>query len=353
MGSRKYSNTKIKNAGKILVSPSSYTNAEVNSARDRLTYWRTIHGEPINTFQATLRKKTQKLGFTDALIAQRLKRAVSIVSKLNRFPAMKLSTMQDIAGLRAIVNNVSQVRAIENNYRLSKFQHILIDSKDYILKPAKSGYRGIHLIYQYNNPRKPESHELKIELQIRSKLQHTWATAVETMGTFLDASLKSSQGPTNWLEYFALVSAGFAILENCTVPSQYIGQSDEDIFQKIKDESRRLNVEEKLRGFTVAADHIFDKYRNSKYNLITLNLDKRVVSVKRYSARELQKANDDYTKIEANISDGAPLQCVLVSTNKIDSLAKAYPSYFLDTQEFLKKLNLIYSKLKRMKTVQK
>ncbi|MCX2837268.1 RelA/SpoT domain-containing protein [Salinimicrobium sp. MT39] len=350
MKKRKYSNNEVKEAGKILVSPHSYSNQEILYARNILTYWRTIHAGPINTFQATLRDKIYRLGYKNVVIAQRLKRAVSIVSKLNRFSNMKLSTMQDIAGLRAIVNNVNQVRKVEKSYRESTFTHILKDEKDYIKEPAYSGYRGIHLIYQYVNPNKPESDGLRIEVQIRSKLQHTWATAVETMGTFLDYSLKSSQGPVNWLEYFSLVSAGFAILEDCPLPSQHVGRSEKDIFKDIVDESNKLRVEEKLRGFSVAADHIFAKSTNSKYNLITLNLEKRVVNVKSYSARYLEQANTDYTKIESEISDGAPLQCVLVSTNKIDSLRKAYPSYFLDTQEFLKKLNLIHAKLRRLES---
>ncbi len=170
------------------------------------------------------------------------------------------------------------------------------------------------------------------------------------MGTFLDYSLKSSQGPVNWLEYFSLVSAGFALLEDCPLPKQYSGQSERAIFNDIVNESRKLRVEEKLRGFSVAADHIFAKKTNSKYNLITLNLKKRVVKVRSYSAKQLEQASADYTKIESEISEGAPLQCVLVSTNKIDSLRKAYPSYFLDTQEFLKKLNLINAKLLRLES---
>ncbi|MBJ6119847.1 RelA/SpoT domain-containing protein [Pontibacter sp. BT310] len=347
--SRLYTNNEVKLAGKILTEPQKYSLDELDFAQTVLTYWRTIHASPINTFQATLRDKINRLDYYDALIAQRLKRAVSIVAKLDRFPNMKLSTMQDIAGLRAIVKNVDQVRTLEKNYRESNFKHLLKDDKDYILDPAPSGYRGIHLIYQYVNEKNHESNGLRVELQIRTKLQHTWATAVETMGTFLKYSLKSSQGPVNWLDYFSLVSAGFAILEKCPTSENYKDLAPKDIFQKIVDESKKLNVSEKLRAFTVAADHIFQSQANSKYNLITLNLEKRVVNVKSYSARQLRRANIDYTNIEKEINKGAPIQAVLVSTGSIDSLRKAYPSYFLDTQEFLSKLNMIYHRLQKIK----
>ncbi len=109
--SRKHSNNKVKNAGEVLSYPHKFSNLEYEDAQNILTYWRTIHASTFNTFQSTLRDKLKRLGYSNYLIAQRLKRADSIVSKLRRFPRMKLSTMQDIAGLRAIVKN----QAI-NNY---------------------------------------------------------------------------------------------------------------------------------------------------------------------------------------------------------------------------------------------
>ena len=57
----------------------------------------------------------------------------------------------------------------------------------------------MHLVYKYINPICPDYDGLFVELQIRTRLQHTWATAVETMGTYLEFSLKSSEGPEDWL----------------------------------------------------------------------------------------------------------------------------------------------------------
>lgn len=346
--SRKYSNNKVKDSGDILAYPNNYLPQDYENAQNVLTYWRTIHASTFKTFQTTLRDKLKRLGYSDCLIAQRLKRADSIVSKLKRFPKMKLSTMQDIAGLRAILKNVQQVRELEKEYRTSNFKHILKDSKDYITCPASSGYRGIHLVYEYINPKNTEASGLKIELQIRTKLQHAWATAVETMGTFLNHSLKSSQGPANWLDYFSLVSAGFAILEKSPIPTQFQLISNKEIFQMIVDESNKLDISAKLKGFTVAAEHIVKSKVNSKYNLIILNLDKRVLNIKNYSAKQLTQANVDYTSIEKEIHKGANLQAVLVSTGSIESLKKAYPSYFLDTEDFLGKLSLIENRLAKM-----
>jgi len=350
--SRRYSNNQIKKAGEVLKSVLEHSDSEVEAAQGVLTYWRTIHAAPLNTFQATLRGKLKKLGFSDALVAQRTKRSESIVSKLCRERTMKLSTMQDIAGLRAVVKNIEQVRTLEENYRTTIFSHSLVGEDDYIQNPAHSGYRGIHFIYKYSNSAQVEAHGLKLELQLRTQVQHAWATAVETMGTFLKEPLKSSQGPEDWLSYFRLVSAGFALLENTPTPTAYQDYSMIDVYREIKSESARLEVNEKLSAFTVAVNHISQRYRNSKYHLITLNTKKRIVSIKNYSARQLAQANIDYTHIEKEVNSGAPIQTVLVSAGSIENLRKAYPNYFLDTKEFIDKLEIIFHLLKKMENKQ-
>jgi ppGpp synthetase/RelA/SpoT-type nucleotidyltranferase len=339
----------VNKAGIILSRPTEYPIETYNDATEILTYWRTIHYFPINTFQATLRSKLTHLGFHNAIVAQRMKRAVSIVNKLQRYPNMKLSTMQDIAGLRAVVNTVEQVRRLTENYHKSEFRHVLLNEMDYISKPAKSGYRGVHLIYQYKNPSAVEADNLRIEVQIRSKLQHTWATAVETMGTFLNHSLKSSEGPSEWLDYFACVSAGFAFLERTPLPGEFCKTPPLDLLRQIVDLSFELDVSKKLRAFTVAAERISLNPRSGKYHLLKLNMDKRVVSINHYTRKEYAKANTDYTSIEREINSGAPLQAVLVSTDSISSLRKAYPNYFLDSREYLEKLNQIFKMYMRKK----
>jgi putative GTP pyrophosphokinase len=105
------------------------------------------------------------------------------------------------------------VRKLEAEYRNSNFKHVLVSSKDYIAEPKPDGYRGIHLIYRYSNPRAPAYDGLSLELQVRTRVQHAWATAVETMGTFLGQALKSGQGEQEWRSFFAKASAALAIIE--------------------------------------------------------------------------------------------------------------------------------------------
>ena len=79
-----------------------------------------------------------------------------------------------------------------------------------------------------------------IELQIRTRLQHAWATAVETMGIFIDHSLKSSQGPQDWLDFFSLVGNAFAYIEGSPTLSKYDYLSKNEVFSKIKNDANRL-----------------------------------------------------------------------------------------------------------------
>lgn len=80
----------------------------------------------------------------------------------------------------------------------AEVKHELEAVDDYIADPRSSGYRGTHLIYRYFSDRVETYNGLRVEVQLRSHLQHAWATAVETVGTFLKQALKASQGHEQW-----------------------------------------------------------------------------------------------------------------------------------------------------------
>ena len=159
--------------------------------------WRSAHSFPLNTLQMLLRKRVGRMNVPEVVVAQRLKRTPSILAKLRRFPSMKLSRMQDIGGPRAILPGIEDVDELRRRYLQGdrRSAHTFVAEKDYIRQPKASGYRGIHLIYRYGSLENPEYNGLQIEIQLRTRLQHAWATAVETVGTFLGQSLKSSEAP--------------------------------------------------------------------------------------------------------------------------------------------------------------
>jgi ppGpp synthetase/RelA/SpoT-type nucleotidyltranferase len=114
----------------------------------KINNWRAALAHPLNTFQMNLRRSATRVD-SEALIAQRTKRLVSIEAKLKRFPKMKLSQMQDIGGCRAVVKSVAAVRKLVSFYLgESAIKHQRASIDDYIAKPQPTGYRGIHLVYR-------------------------------------------------------------------------------------------------------------------------------------------------------------------------------------------------------------
>jgi putative GTP pyrophosphokinase len=309
-------------------------------AYEVLANWRACHGYPLNTFQATLRQKLKAID-KNAVVAQRLKRAPSVIVKLQRFPTMKLAQMQDIGGLRAVVKNVARVRKLEDSYRRSIFEHQLVSSKDYIKEPKADGYRSIHLVYRYINARAPEYNGLLIELQIRTRLQHAWATAVETMGTFLGQALKSGQGSRPWREFFEISSAALTHLEGTVPIPGYEGLSRREVFRRVTKMERDLHVLHKLTGFSIAADHITTERGVGSYHLIILDSAKRSVSIRPFPVSQLELANIEYARIEERAQLGEQIEAVLVSAGPVEELKKAYPNFFLDTQAFVTQIRQV------------
>ncbi len=329
-----FSRNTINKAGKILAKKNPGP-IELAYALDILNKWRLCHAYPINTLQATLRTKLKE--FPDnPIVAQRLKRAPTIVDKLRRYPDMQLARMQDIGGIRAILNSIKSARKLEKIFKKSRFDHELLSSKDYIEEPKISGYRGIHLVYKYKNSRAPEYDGLLIELQIRTKLQHTWATTVETMGTFLGQALKSSQGNKKWLNFFSLSSAAFAYIEKTASVPGFEGKSKSYIFKAVKEAEKDLNVLTKMDGFAAAANLIHNKKgKGSYYHLIILNSLARRVQIMSFAKEKLRLATQEYAKAEKRIAKGEKIEAVLVSAGPLNSLRRAYPNYFLDTKDFV------------------
>jgi hypothetical protein len=341
-----YSRNQVDKAGDILSAPppgpNDYKITRINEevwAYGVLSNWRACHNYPINTFQATLRDRLENID-QDATVAQRLKRYPSIVLKLQRFHGMKLARMQDIGGLRAIVETVAHVQRLEQIYRepTPSFRHKLVSSKDYIAHPKSDGYRSVHLVYRYQNARTPNYNGLQLELQIRSRLQHAWATAVETMGTFLGQALKSGYGEQQWRAFFEVSSAALAHLENSPPVPGYEHLNHMRTFAAVAHAEKELRVLDKLRGFSVAASDIRKEKGQGSYHLIVLNSADRSVSITPYAQSKLEQANADYTEVEKRTKAGEPVEAVLVSAGPVEALKKAYPNFFLDTQGFISQI---------------
>ena len=99
--------------------------------------WRAAHRHVLNTFQALIRNRIKKFGI-NAVVAQRHKRLSTIIDKLRRYPNMKLSRMDDVAGIRVIFNDIENLYKFREFMHKTRARHSMKNDKmkyDYISKP--------------------------------------------------------------------------------------------------------------------------------------------------------------------------------------------------------------------------
>ena len=309
--------------------------------------WRSSHSFPLQSFKMTLLGRAKKVD-RRAIVAQRLKRLSSISAKLQRFPDMKLSQMQDIGGCRAVVENTEGVRQLVSLYARAraknpKRRHEFLNDKDYIAHPKVDGYRGVHLIYRYRSTSRKHGvyTGLKIEIQLRSKLQHAWATAVETVSIFTGQALKSSGGEADWRRFFALMSSAMAFKEKQPlVPDTPTNRKE--LIAELRLLKDRLKVVNALRGWSWALKQLPAK--NVTYAvafLIVLDTVAYTLATTGYKKEELTKASQEYLAVEKATASKPGTQAVLVSLDSVHTLRSAYPNYFLDTNAFLTALESV------------
>lgn len=259
---------------------------------------------------------------------------------------MSLSRMEDIGGCRAVVSTSTQVYRIYETLKNSRTKHILHRERDYVTNPKESGYRGIHLIYKYNGS-KTKFLGLPVEIQIRSKIQHSWATAVEVVGTFTKQALKAHSGDTDWLQFFKYASVEFAKLEGYAPGENY---ENIDTFKELENLETKLDITNRLRAFNVAVEKLTDnKEDGAGYYFLLLDLDKCVIRIIRYKKAQLAQATEFYDSQEEKYKNDDTKDLVLVSAKSLIDLKKAYPNYFSDTVEFSKYLKKVHEANERSK----
>ncbi len=310
-----------------------------------LDNWRACHAYPLQVIKMTLLRRARKID-PNALIAQRLKRRLSIEIKLRDNPNMQLSQMQDIGGCRAVLHTVAQVRELVSRYKefhakspQNRSDWDGSDDFDYIAKPKPDGYRSVHLIFRFQSASQERRiyNGQRIEIQIRSKLQHVWATAVETAQVFTGQALKSKvkNASEDWLRFFILTSNAFALREKSpTVPGT--SNKKDDIVRELKEIIGRTDIMTSLRNWNDTV-HILEGQDpgEAHFYLLTLNSEKRVLNVQRFRKDQAVASQKAYDKAEKDTERDPNVQVVLVSVDDLASLPKAYPNYYVDTKAFI------------------
>lgn len=346
-----YSRSEINRAGDVIINEDS-SEEQINKAREILENWRAIHAYPMHIFKKRLKDKALLVD-KNALTVQRLKRVPAIIKKLQRKyggrpPTMKLSQIQDIGGCRAVLANVNSVRQLcEKYYLKGDLKHKRVNIKDYITNPKSDGYRSIHLIYRYLSDKgKKEYNGLLVEVQIRSKLQHLWATAIETVDFFTRQAIKSSEGQEEWMEFFRLVSSAFARMENCP-PVPNTPTDEKELYLEIKKREKELNVIAVMKGWMYAIKVFEQRVKQAprmRYFLLELDIAGEKLNIASYTKDQEFQAIIDYAASEKKNIGKREYDVVLVGADTSNDLQKAYPNYFVDSTDFLVNLKKIIDK---------
>lgn len=315
-----------------------------DEALDVINNWRSCHSYPLHIVTKTLQQRAANRVSDKALVARRIKRMSSIQLKLRHNPLMKLSQMQDIGGCRVVLSKPIEVEQLVGVYEEAMAKHpkltdrpFLLKKYDYITSPKADGYRGVHLIMKYQSESKTAFNGQRVEIQLRSQLQHAWATSVETCQAFTGQALKSKvkSASDTWLRFFALMSSAIAARERRPIVP------DTPAARKVrKEEIKSLESQEQviamLTGWNTAMRHpiVADDPLCVAF-LLELNTTEKNLSLTSYHKEHMIEAHAQYLEREKETESDSTVQIVLVSADSVANLKRAYPNFYVDTSAFI------------------
>lgn len=305
-----------------------------------LENWRASHAYVINTFQANLRRRTRD---GDAVVGTRLKRRATILNKLHRFPQMQLGRMHDIAGCRIIFPTIEELESFRSEFHQARFSHkrrSLDDTKwNYIDHPKPDGYRGVHDVYEYDvrSDYGVNWNGLLIEIQYRTLLQHSWATAVEVAGLLTHNNPKFGQGSPELIRFFAIASEllarKFENRNSCFPDADYADLKRELL--KIENDVRILQLFRSVNTKIVEID--FKKNNILIFPFLQKGEEENSSELQIESFFTVNMAIERYNELEKYLEGKADV--VLVRADSFENLRVTFRNYFADTSEFTDNLD--------------
>lgn len=309
------------------------TNGEVNRLGDKvrveyisdslnedtlneLQNYRTSHKDTLAKVFNVLCNLNRKMGKQN-IVTYRIKRFESIIGKLYRYPKMEFSRMWDIGGCRYIVNNNEEVYRLKELIQKSDILTIRKEN-DYINDPQLEGYKSLHLYISLKGDK------TVIELQIRNKDDHNWATLVEITDVLFDAKLKEYGKDKELLRFHYLLSKHFDLT---TDEKKEIAKTIKKYkyFEKLSNVFSRNYIQIRKQWLDIESKN------NHNYFLIETKKDEvpKITSYKKFD-----EAEENYFSIYKNNQSVNVVLTHLPKPN-YEQISIAYSNYILTFHSFL------------------
>lgn len=357
-----FSKKDVIRAGKNLIDDNLFDDQEkFNSTMSILTYWRDSHLVPLERSNQLLNRHIHHID-KNAFIAKRIKRLDSIKRKLQRFEKMELKNMQDIGGIRLVLSSQKQLDSmlkILTNETCFYKNNKLVKLDNYIKNPKFDGYRSIHIVGIFKNT---DHDDRKIEFQLRTKLQHSWATTLEIIDIFTRQNLKSDNGFQNYKTFFKYVSDLFQLIESFKsfqknniedIRKDLLNhlETNDVLFQKgygvlsfLRQGTSTTTIKDQLQLYCLSLRELntkLNKIDKNSFILIRLNISKGKIEHEHFPKKDSKKALERYSLYEQTLSKNPNIIVALLSTDALGGLQEAYPNYFADSEMFIKYINII------------
>ena len=320
--------SKIDRAGVALAKESFRDAEEMLELESVFDEYRKAHLEPLSETTLELQAWLNE-SRADYYIAQRLKRKPQIVRKLNRL-SVRLTQLQDIGGCRIILEknqDVDQVLA-QLKSKVEAMRDLAITRvTDYREKGRDiTGYRAVHVLLERN--------KRKLELQLRSRIQHYWAESIERTSVIYGRHLKEGEGDPTVISYFQNLSDAFYEIESGRAPSARAC---------IEIDSLKQQTEELMRA--TGSTKVFDSFVNEDIIKTLVETERRNpnpinnwIIVFDWNSGEFvswdivgrspDEAIEAYVRYEKNFPAESNFEVVLIGSSRVATVRKTHSHYF-------------------------
>ena len=366
------SNTRINKIGENIAAH----NGEITTEElEQLQEFRTSFSKPlVNVFNIT-RELADKVN-QSSILAFRLKRIDTIINKLSREKEMDLSRMGDIGGIRCIFYNEAEVykakALIENTFESGG------KTRDYIEEIHRDiGYKSVHMYV------KDPISQKRIEIQLRTRNHHNWATLIEITDLLYDLRLKELgfESHEKFGKFHSLMSSDkelskieaelvYEVLDkydfisvlsktfrknNAEVKKRWSSEEKNNSFFLIEASKKNIPVLKSFKTFEEAEHAYFEKYKENSSAEIVLT------SIKKPNFKQISVAYANYIlSYHTFMSDIRPILQVLaleaLEDKKLDKFEKIFKTYEhllanLILEVIAESADLFFNKLERGKVI--